>query len=292
MLSYRHGFHAGGWADVHKHVAVALLLRHLCQKSTAFVVLDAFAGDAAYDLAGPEATKTREFETGIARIWEAGDAPHGVAEFLATVRDFNGSTHAIARYPGSPALARAAMREGDRLILNELHPTAHRALAVWARGDSRISVHKRDAVELLGALVTPQLRRGLILIDPAYEVKSEYETVPEAIASVVKTWPQGIYAVWYPVLAEARHRALLASLHRVLTDMDGIEAVVTQIAPPSNPSGPQRGMRGAGMVIINQPWHFRDDMNAAGDWLAERLWRPDVGRHAICSLADYTSLVN
>ena len=276
---------------MHKHVAVALLLRHLRQKSNAFVVLDVFAGDAAYDLASPEATKTREFETGIARIWDAADAPHGVAEYLAAVRDFNGASYPLARYPGSPALARAAMRDADRLILNELHPTAHRALAGWARDDLRISVHKRDAAELLRALATPQLRRGLILIDPAYEVKSEYETVPDAVARAVKSWPQGIYALWYPVLAEARHRALLASLHRVLTNMDGVEAVVTQIVPPSNPSAPQRGMRGAGMVIINQPWRFRDDMKAAGDWLAERLWHPDVGRHALCSLADYTSVV-
>jgi 23S rRNA (adenine2030-N6)-methyltransferase len=287
VLSYRHGFHAGGWADVHKHVAVALLLLHLRQKSTAFTVLDAFAGDAVYDLSGPEATKTREFETGIARIWDAAEAPPGVIEYVAAVRAFNGTVGTVTRYPGSPALARAALRDGDRLILNELHPTAHRALSAWARDDSRISVHKRDAAELMGALVTPQLRRGLILVDPAYEVKSEYETVPEALARAVRSWPQGIYALWYPVLAEARHRALLASLHRVLAGMDGIEAMVTEIAPPSNSA---RGMRGAGLVIINQPWRFDDEMKAAGDWLAERLWRPDGGRHLVCPLVDYPAL--
>ena len=290
MLSYRHGFHAGGWADVHKHVAIALLLLHLRQKSTAFAVLDAFAGDAVYDLTGPEATKTREFETGIARIWDEPNAPPGVVEYVAAVRTFNdlGRDGAkLVRYPGSPALARAALRDSDRLILNELHPTAHRALSAWALGDSRISVHKRDAAELLGALVTPQLRRGLILVDPAYEVKSEYETVPEALARAVKSWPRGTYALWYPVLAEARHRALLASVHRVLGGMDGIEAIVTEVAPPSNPQGPTRGMQGAGLVIINQPWHFDDEMKVAGDWLAERLWRPRHGRHFICPLADY-----
>jgi 23S rRNA (adenine2030-N6)-methyltransferase len=290
VLSYRHGFHAGGWADVHKHVAVALLLLHLRQKSTAFAVLDAFAGDAVYDLTGPEATKTREFETGIARIWDAADAPPGIVEYVAAVRAFNGAVGAVTRYPGSPALARAALRDGDRLILNELHPTAHRALSAWARDDSRISVHKRDAAELMGALVTPQLRRGLILVDPAYEVKSEYETVPEALGRSVKAWPQGIYALWYPVLAEARHRALLASLHGVLAGMDGIEAVVTEIVPPSNPQLPARGMRGAGLVIINQPWRFDDEIKAAGDWLADRLWEPDAGRHLICPLADYPTL--
>lgn len=285
MLSYRHGFHAGGWADVHKHVAVALLLAHLRQKSSPFVVLDAFAGDAVYDLTGPEAAKTREFETGIARIWDAAGAPPGVAAYVAAVRAFNGPAAAMTGYPGSPALARAALRDDDRLILNELHPTAHRALTAWAHGDSRIAVHKRDAAELLGALVTPQLRRGLVLVDPAYEVKAEYETVPDALGRAVASWPQGIYALWYPVLAEARHRVLLASLHRVLAGMDPVETMVTEIAPPPTTA---RGMRGAGLVIINQPWRFRDDMMAAGDWLVERLWQPQKGRHIVCTLAEYS----
>jgi 23S rRNA (adenine2030-N6)-methyltransferase len=289
VLSYRHGFHAGGWADVHKHVAVVSLLLHLRQKATPFVVLDVFAGDAVYDLTGLEATKTREFETGISRIYNAVDMPHGVAEYLSAVRDFNGPGHsaAIRHYPGSPALARAALRTDDRLILNELHPTAHRSLLAWARHDSRIAVHKRDATELLGALVTPKLRRGLVLLDPAYEVKSEYQTVPEALARAVTSWPQGIYALWYPVLVEARHCSLLASLHRVLADMDRIEALVTEIAPPAMRREPQRGMRGAGLIIINQPWRFRDDMEAAGDWLATQLWPSGGGRHNVCALADY-----
>jgi 23S rRNA (adenine2030-N6)-methyltransferase len=296
VLSYRHGFHAGGWADVHKHVAVALLLLHLRQKSTTFAVLDAFAGDAVYDLSGPEAMKTREFETGIARILSSTDAPTGVAEYVAAVRDFNGSGHdhgaAVMRYPGSPALARASLRAGDRLILNELHPTAYRALTAWGRDDSRISIHKRDAAEFLRALVTPQLRRGLVLVDPAYEVKSEYETVPDAVARAVKSWPQGIYALWYPVLAEARHRALLTSLHRVLAGIGRIEAMVTEIAPPSNQQSPVRGMRGAGLIIVNQPWRFDDDMTIAGNWLAGRLWQPNAGRHFACALADYPDIGN
>ncbi len=287
MLSYRHGFHAGGWADVHKHVAVALLLAHLRQKSTPFVVLDAFAGDAVYDLTGPEAVKTREFETGIAQIWQTTDAPAGVADYLSAVRACNSAAGPLVAYPGSPALARAALRDEDRLILNELHPTAHRALAAWAERDSRIAVHKRDAVELLGAVVTPQLRRGLVLVDPAYEVKTEYETVPDALARAVKSWPQGIYALWYPVLAEARHRGLLASLHRVLAGMERVEVMVTEIAPPPTT---QRGMRGAGLVIINQPWRFHDEMSVAGDWLTGRLWQPQNGRHIACALADYPDL--
>ena len=291
MLSYRHGFHAGGWADVHKHVCLALLFLHLRQKSAPFSMVDVFAGDAVYDLTGAEATKTREFETGIARVWSAADAPFGVAEYLAAVRRANplGARSAV-RYPGSPGLARSALREGDRLILNELHPTAHRLLAEWAKHDARIAVHKRDALEFLGAVVTPQLRRGLVLADPAYEVKAEYETVPAALVRAVASWPQGIYALWYPVLAEARHRGLLASLLQALAGADGLETLVTEIAPPIVPGEPARGMRGAGMVIINQPWRFDDEMKVAGDWLAERLWPAGPGRHVLCRLGDYPGL--
>jgi len=288
VLSYRHGFHAGGWADVHKHVAVSLLLLHLSRKSAPFAVLDAFAGDAMYDLTGLEAAKTREFEAGIARLWDAPDGPAGVADYVSQVRQFNPSG-ALVHYPGSPALARVALRETDRLILNELHPTAYQALAAWGRGDPRIAVHKRDAIELLGALVTPQLRRGLVLVDPAYEVKAEYETVAAALARAVRAWPQGIYVLWYPVLAEARHRGLLASLNGALAGMDRIEAMVTEIAPPANRGEPARGMRGAGMVIINQPWRFDGEMAAAGDWLARHLWAPGNGRHRLVSLAEYTA---
>lgn len=288
MLSYRHGFHAGGWADVHKHVALVLLLSHLRQKPTPFSVVDAFAGDAVYDLTGPEASKTREFETGICRIWSSGDAPDGVAGYLSAVHALNPSND-LAAYPGSPALARAALRSDDRLILNELHPTAHRALADWADGDARIAVHKRDALELVSALATPRLRRGLILIDPAYEVKSEYQTVAGSVARALKVWPQGIYAIWYPVLAEARHRTLLASLRQTLSGADGIEAEVSEIAPPNLAGQPVRGMRGAGMVIINPPWRFCDDMKIAGDWLAANLW-PAGGSHTLCGLADYPDL--
>src|SRR5215510_14734032 len=116
MLSYRHGFHAGNWADVHKHAALALLLAHLRAKAKPFTVIDAFAGDGMYDLTAPEALKTAQFESGIAPVWMRKDAPPGVAEVRDIVRAFNAGGR-LARYPGSPAIARASMREADRMVL-------------------------------------------------------------------------------------------------------------------------------------------------------------------------------
>ncbi|MFO1190344.1 MAG: 23S rRNA (adenine(2030)-N(6))-methyltransferase RlmJ [Alphaproteobacteria bacterium] len=271
MLSYRHGFHAGNWADVHKHAALMLLLGHLRQKPKPFCVLDVFAGDGVYDLTAPEALKTGEFRQGIGRIHRRADAPPGVAEFLNTLRASN-AEGALAIYPGSPALARGALRDRDRLILCEQHPTAYARLAAWAGGDGRIAVHRRDAFVALKALLPPPIRRGLVLVDPSYEVKADYETVAVAIALGLRRWAAGIYALWYPILPEGRHAALIAAMEELPAE----RILVTRIAPPAPPA---MGLQGAGLVVVNPPWRFDDEMTVAGDWLAQALWPPPFGRH-------------
>jgi len=260
MLSYRHGFHAGNWADVHKHAALMLLLVHLRAKAKPFCVIDAFAGDGVYDLTAPEALKTGEFESGIARIWQRKDSPAGIAEYLDTVRAFNVGGR-LARYPGSPAIARAALRDGDRLVLAELHPTAYAALKRWAAADKRIAVHKRDGLELLGAVLPPAIRRGLVVIDPSYEVKSEYDAVPRALDRAIRKWKEGIYLLWYPILPEGRHRALLDAIAQ-------LKPVVSEIAPDRKPA---RGLQGAGVAVINPPFGFEPAMRTARDWIAQAL---------------------
>jgi 23S rRNA (adenine2030-N6)-methyltransferase len=265
MLSYRHGFHAGGWADVHKHVVLSLLLRHLARKETPFTVVDAYAGDALYDLGGPEALKTREFEAGIARIFAEPTPPPEVTPYLEAVRVMNPS-QSMTVYPGSPALIRSFLRNEDSLIANELHPAAHRALAHWAKDDCRIAVHRRDAQEFLTWVSTPRLRRGLVLIDPAYEVKSEYDEMPPLVGRLVKAWPGGIYALWYPLLREGRHRAMLAALKDEVRDL-----LISEIRPPTPP---EIGMQGAGMAIVNPPWRLDADLTGATAWLTRAFWSP------------------
>jgi len=268
MLSYRHGFHAGGWADVHKHVVLTLLLIHLARKASPFTVIDAYAGDALYDLTGPDAQKTREFESGIARIIGCDGAPAGVAAYLAAVRALNPSS-LLAVYPGSPALIRSLLRDGDRLIANELHPTAHRTLASWATSDRRIAVHRRDAQEFLRWIATPKLSRGLVLIDPAYEVKAEYVELPALLGRIAKAWPGGIYALWFPILREGRHRGMLAALKKALGP--NAEICISEIHPPTPPAA---GMQGSGVVVVSPPWKFASEVNAVTEWLARSIWTP------------------
>ena len=272
MLSYRHGFHAGFWADVHKHVALSLLLGRLAAKDKPFVVIDVFAGDGTYDLTAPEALKTGEFAQGIAKLWRRTDAPAALAPYLDLVRMMNRDGR-LRSYPGSPEIARRALRAADRLILGELHPAAHGGLERWAGRDRRIAVHRRDGFEMLGAVTPPAPRRGLALIDPSYEVKTEYDTAPRALAGALARWRTGIFVLWYPVLPERRHEALRGSLA-------GLPApVLTSELAPRAPPG--RGLRASCVAVVNPPFRFAEPMGAAGNWLAEALWPDGQGRHAL-----------
>ena len=267
MLSYQHAYHAGGPADVHKHVALCLLLDYLVAKDKPFCVIDLHAGEGDYDLSGFAAQKTRDYQDGIGRIWSATDPAPAVASYLARLRALN-PDGTLRRYPGSPALARAAMRDNDQLILNELHTTAFATLGRWARKDARISVHKRDALEAMAGLTPPKIRRGVMLIDPSYEVKSEYADVPEHLAQAVEKWREGIFVVWYPVLKEGRHRDLIDGMRAKV----GARMFACELGLGKAPrGGDPPGLRGTGLVIVNPPWQFDTAMSAAGAWLADEM---------------------
>ena len=269
MLSYQHGFHAGGFADVHKHTALCLLLDHLLRKPAPFCVIDSHAGRGRYDLTAPQAEKTGEWRQGIGRLTDAVPSSDGLRRYLEIVRGFNDAT-GMQVYPGSPMIAARMMRPTDRLILVEGHPAEHAALFREVRGDQRVHVHRRDSFEALPALVPPEERRGLVLIDPSYEIKSEYERMPGILEAVLRRWANGIIAIWYPILPELRHEPLLA----------GIEALSqpTLIAELTGPD-PERGLSGTGLVVINPPWQFDEHLAATGTEMAALLFG-DAGRHA------------
>lgn len=258
MLSYQHGYHAGGPADVHKHVALSILLGHLRQKDKPFCVIDLYAGDGVYDLASAAAEKTKEFESGIGKVWPA--LPPAADLYANALRALNPDGQ-LKRYPGSPAIARHALRADDRLILNELHPAAYRNLRKWWAEDARIAPHKRDGLEAMIALTPPAIRRGLMIIDPSFEVKTEYTDIPEKLRETLRKWAEGIYLVWYPVLAEGRHRALLDGLSNLDAEVFGAELTL-----PTT-----QGLLGTGVAVINPPYQFDTMMRDAGKWFADKL---------------------
>lgn len=264
MLSYQHGFHAGNVADVHKHLALTLLLTELTRKETPLAYLDTHAGRGLYDLTTPQALKTAEHAAGIGRLWSAAPPAAPLAPYLSVVARFNPDGR-LRHYPGSPAIAAALLRPQDRALLCERHPAELAALRAQFRGDRRIAIHARDALEGLRALAPPRENRGLALIDPSYEVKSDYPQVAEALIEARKHWRAGVFALWYPLLAAARHTALLAALER--SGQRKVLHAELRLAP--HPRG--LGLHGSGLLIANPPWPFEAALSAAGEALAPLL---------------------
>jgi 23S rRNA (adenine2030-N6)-methyltransferase len=239
MLSYQHAYHAGNAADLHKHIVLARLLEHLTAKPRGITYLETHAGRALYDLNSPESLKTGEAERGIARLATDPASPYDRA--LAAIR----RRHGPSAYAGSPLIARTLLRQQDRLILCELHPAEHAALRrvmLPHPDEAPAAIHRRDGWEGILALLPPDPRRGLLLIDPAYEVKSEYEFAGAAVRRIVGKWPQGIVLVWYPILAAGRHEALVAALRPLRFVRDEVAIV-----------GAEGGMAGSGLLLVNPP---------------------------------------
>jgi len=264
MLSYRHGFHAGNHADVLKHLVLARVLAYLAQKPKPFCCIDTHAGAGLYDLGDAQAQKNREFDTGIGRLLGRDDLPPLLADYLAVVTDCN-PDGGRRFYPGSPWFERHWLRESDRLVLCELHPAEFEALRGNFGGNRRIRLLKDDGLKALKALLPPKERRGLVLIDPSYEVKTDYDAVLEALKQAHARFATGSYALWYPVVERKR----IDRLERLLREagMRNIDLYELSIAP----DGAGRGMTGSGMVVINPPWTLRAEMAAVLPWLAARL---------------------
>jgi 23S rRNA (adenine2030-N6)-methyltransferase len=265
MLSYRHGFHAGNFADVLKHVVLVHALRHATRKPKPLYVLDTHAGAGVYDLGSAEAEKTGEHRAGIGRLLQAAPPwPEFVGPYLELVRAAN-PEGALRAYPGSPALARALLRAGDRLELNELHPTDHATLAQrFARG-KRVRVTREDGLVALVARMPPPERRGVVLIDPSYEIKTEHAKVVRALAAAHRRFATGVYLLWYPVIERDRADGLLASLRAT-----GIRAQYRlELGLAADALG--RGMTGCGLVVVNPPWTLPEAAAEGLPWLARQL---------------------
>jgi 23S rRNA (adenine2030-N6)-methyltransferase len=279
MLSYQHSYHAGGAADVHKHAALCLLLAHLNAKPKPYSVIDLYAGEGTYALDTAEAQKTAEYRDGIGKLWNR-DA-RGIGPLLEAVRAEN-PTGTLTFYPGSPAIARQAMRDDDRLVLNELHPGAFASLKRWARRDARITVHRRDGLEALLALVPPQPRRGLVLIDPSYEIKADYGAVPAKLGRALHKWREGIFMVWYPLISDGRHRPLVEGLKVLGAPCFASELHFERKARRAIAAKERAdvGLKGTGIAVINPPWQFDREMTKVSEALAGALDAKSVVRDA------------
>jgi 23S rRNA (adenine2030-N6)-methyltransferase len=270
MLSYQHAYHAGNHADVLKHVVLGAVLAAMQHKEAPLFALDAFAGRGSYDLDSPEALKNRESDTGIGRIWPHRNEsmPEAVAHWLAAVGELAGNG-GYSPYPGSTALLQYWRRRQDRLSACEMHPQEFEALRLAFAGKPGLYLHKRDAFEALGALLPPKEKRGLVLLDPSYEDKSEYRCIARALAA---TWPHfraGVWLIWYPLLPAGRHKELFRELEKsgmrkiLRTELDGRGAFCIGASPMQ--------MQGSGMLIVNPPWQVDAAIRESLIWLKATL---------------------
>lgn len=275
MLSYLHGFHAGNHADVLKHVVLAAILARLTQKDKPLRYIDTHAGAGAYDLHSASARRNCEHAGGIGKIWDALDAPPAVARLVELVRSYN-EGGALARYPGSPWIAREMLRPRDSLYLYELHPAEHRTLARGNERDRRVRVLREDGLVGCLGLVPPPEKRGLVLIDPSYELRDEHAQVLDALSKAHKRFATGVYAIWYPLIerrwVDRFERALRA------TGIAPTSLYELQVAPESRDGG----LVGSGMFVVNAPWPLHDELEIALPWLAQRLALSSDGRSYRC----------
>ncbi|HTY02887.1 MAG TPA: 23S rRNA (adenine(2030)-N(6))-methyltransferase RlmJ [Rhodocyclaceae bacterium] len=265
MLSYRHAFHAGNHADVLKHCVLVQLLRHMNLKDKPYWVVDTHAGAGRYLLDSEFALKNAEFATGIARLWSQSNLPAPLADYVEVVRGMN-SGGKLRHYPGSPWLAHELARSSARLRLFELHGTDHAQLEkVFAKAGARVAIRRTDGFAELKSVLPPPPRRGLILIDPAYEDKRDYLRVVAALKEGLNRFSTGVFAVWYPLLGRADAGRLRDKLRKL--PVKWLDATLTVRSPPADGFG----MYGSGVFVVNPPWTLADELREVLPFLAETL---------------------
>lgn len=277
-MNYRHIYHAGNFADVVKHAGLAMLIERLQQKDAPLFVLDTHAGAGRYDLEGEEAAKTKEYRDGIARVIDDAEAPAALAPYLQAVRALNPAGEGLRWYPGSPALIQALLRPQDRLVAVELHPEDARDLEISLGRDRRVIAEAGDGYTALKAQLPPKERRGLVLIDPPFEVTDEFARIVRGLQHAHRRFATGVYAIWYPI----KHRAPVAEFHQALVD-SGIRRIIAAELLRRPDSDPDH-LNGCGLIIVNPPWQFAETMTDALDYLLRRFGPAPRGRTSVTTL--------
>lgn len=261
-MNYRHAFHAGGFADVHKHALLLLLFRALIRKPAPIFVLDTHAGPGRVDLTSGPAIRTGEWKTGIGRLLD--NPPPELAAYIVLVTQ-------LGLYPGSPTLLRALLRPTDRLACCELHDEDYALLRRLFARDRSVAIHHRDGWEALGALLPPKERRGLILIDPTYEVPDEFDRLTAGLILGWRRFGSGVFAAWYPI----KHRAPVRAFHDAVRASPVRDVIATELWL-REPVDPTR-LNGSGLLIVNPPFQFEAAARPVLSALVERLGNREPG---------------
>lgn len=275
MLSYRHSFHAGNHADVLKHIVLMLILDNLKQKEKGFYYLDTHAGVGLYRLLSAEAQKNAEFETGIGKLWNQKDLPEIVEQYVKIIKKLNHNKPQLREYAGSPYIATTLLREQDRALLMELHPADYPLLRQNFRQFKNVTAKRDDGFHQLKATLPPKERRGLVLMDPPYELKEDYHRVIEALVEGYKRFATGTYAIWYPVVRRSYIKKMVKEL-----EATGIRKIL-QIELAVRPDSDQKGMTASGMIVVNPNWQLESQMKQILPYLNKTLTPEGTGSWSV-----------
>ena len=251
MLSYRHGYHAGNAADVLKHFILIYVLDYIKKKDKGFIFIDSHAGAGKYLISDPYMQKNKEYLQGIEKILQLKNDNIFLKKYLDLVKSINFNSD-LKIYPGSCFLAARSLRPNDNLYFFELHPKEFLNLKKNFENDSRVIIENRDSYQRLKKLLPPKEKRAVILIDPSYELKDEYEKVSEMLSDCYKKFPLGVYIIWYPVLKNKKSEKFIFNvLKKKYKNLSHVEMITDNL---------NNGMQGSGLFILNCPWSIENDI--------------------------------
>ena len=251
MLSYRHGYHAGNAADVLKHFILTYVLDYIKKKDKGFIFIDSHAGAGKYLISDPYMQKNKEYLQGIKKILQLKNDNIFLKKYLDLIKSINFNSE-LKIYPGSCYLAARSLRPNDNLYFFELHPKEFLNLKKNFENDSRVIIENRDSYQRLNKLLPPKEKRAVILIDPSYELKDEYEKVLEMLSDCYKKFPLGVYIIWYPVLKNKKSEKFIFNvLKKKYKNLSHVEMITDNL---------NNGMQGSGLFILNCPWSIENDI--------------------------------
>lgn len=271
MLSYRHAFHAGNFADVLKHTVLTLVLDYMTRKEKGFHYIDSHSGAGMYQLADEYSQKTGEYKAGIAKLIREQDIPEALQPYIDLINELNpdSATNELTLYPGSPAIAKRFMRRQDSTHLFELHPTDIEHLNDFCYRWKKVFVKQSDGYQGVLGLLPPPSRRGVVLIDPPYELKEDYQKAVKTIIKAYNKFATGTYILWYPVV----NRELVESMKKAFTYKNDNNSVknLLQVEFCLSDDTNEYGMTGTGLFIVNPPWQLAQQMTEVLPYLKEKL---------------------
>ncbi len=284
MLAYRHAFHAGNHADVLKHLVLMLVLQHMNAKDKGWRYVDTHAGAGGYSLEGDYAKKKGEAQDGIFKLLDRTDLPAPLAELVALIRTFNDQKpdghKAIKQYPGSPAIAQMLMREQDQLRLSELHPTDHKILASYLGDLHGVEVKMVDGFATLRTHLPPPTRRGVVLIDPSYEIKTDYTRTLAALREVLERFADAVVLVWLPQV-QLVQAAQLPQRLKAAVDSGGKKGWLHARLTVAQADARGFGMMGSSVFVANPPHTLFEELQPVMPWLAQALAQFDGAASAL-----------